>query len=340
MALNRLARYVPFNRLTRRTGFRMVSTVVGESGRVYVRGEVLQRNHKDHSLSIFKAESENKSFVVKRVTRPFYDLSLGLAAEFAGSRRLRMHVDYNQDEGILIYPYYRTTLLSLIKDNPDFAPLQRIKILHYTAEAIQELHSQGWVHIDIKPDNILLNWTLDNEGNEVVTDVSLGDFDIACKLRDDQALRTPYAIGNAMWRSPEGQTGIGVTKASDVYSFGLVCIYTLGGGLFLLLNNYQELLKHNITPEQAILTQHFAYFGPVPEGLLRQVDNENWCRALKATSNAADQIVNGSPELRFTEWGAEFGHEAQSMISGMISLDPAARTTINQVLSHELWQLA
>jgi hypothetical protein len=25
-----------------------------------------------------------------------------------------------------------------------------------------------------------------------------------------------------MWRSPEGQTGRGVTKASDIFSFGLV----------------------------------------------------------------------------------------------------------------------
>lgn len=75
---------------------------------------------------------------------------------------------------------------------------------------------------DVKPDNILINWIYDKEGNKTVTDVALGDFDIAYKLDNGESRQTPYAIGNAMWRSPEGQTGRGVTKASDIFSFGLV----------------------------------------------------------------------------------------------------------------------
>jgi hypothetical protein len=50
-----------------------------------------------------ECRSGTESFVLKRVvSRPFYDLSIRLAAEFTGSRRLRMHVDCNQDEGVLI----------------------------------------------------------------------------------------------------------------------------------------------------------------------------------------------------------------------------------------------
>jgi serine/threonine protein kinase len=75
---------------------------------------------------------------------------------------------------------------------------------------------------DVKPDNILVNWTDDGQGNNSVTDVVLGDFDIAYQLKDNESIRTPHAQGNAMWRSPEAQTGSGVSKASDVYSFGLV----------------------------------------------------------------------------------------------------------------------
>jgi serine/threonine protein kinase len=75
---------------------------------------------------------------------------------------------------------------------------------------------------DVKPDNILVNWTCDKEGNKTVANVALGDFDIAFKLEGGEPRQTPYAIGNVMWRSPEGQTGQGVTKASDMFSFGLV----------------------------------------------------------------------------------------------------------------------
>lgn len=60
--------------------------------------------------------------------------------------------------------------------------------------------------------------------------VALGDFDLALKLIDDQPLRTPRAVENVMWPSPEGQSGKGVAKPSDVFSFGLVvsALITLG----------------------------------------------------------------------------------------------------------------
>lgn len=74
----------------------------------------------------------------------------------------------------------------------------------------------------MKPDNVLVNWTEDEEGKKAIGDVALGDFDIAFKSEHGEPRVTPYAIGNVMWRSPEGQTGRGVTKASDIYSFGLV----------------------------------------------------------------------------------------------------------------------
>lgn len=74
----------------------------------------------------------------------------------------------------------------------------------------------------MKPDNILVDWACDQDGNKTVTKAALGDFDIALKLEDGKPLYGPHAVGNAMWRSPEAQTGRGVTKASDVFSFGLV----------------------------------------------------------------------------------------------------------------------
>ena len=209
--------------------------------------------------------------------------------------------------------------------------------------------------VDVKPDNIFINWTCDEEGNKLVTDVVLGDFDIAFKSEGGEQRQTPYAVGNAMWRSPEGQTGRGVTKASDIFSFGLVvsklylslrfytklniqCIYALGGGEFLLINDYQQLVESGIRPEQEILTRHFSYFGPVSDGLLKQVNSEDWCDALRGASKVAEEAVKEQPELRFERWGEELGPEAQNMISGMIDPDPTARTTIDQVLTHRWWQ--
>ena len=132
--------------------------------------------------------------------------------------------------------------------------------------AFEDILTNDSILVNVKPDNILVNWTCDKDGNKIVTDVALGDFDIAFKSEGRESRQTPYVIGNAMWRSPEGQTGKGVTKASDIFSFGLVvgkpclnsrihtclclqCIYALRGGEFLLINDYQELVKSGIRPE-------------------------------------------------------------------------------------------
>lgn len=76
--------------------------------------------------------------------------------------------------------------------------------------------------LDIKPDNILVDWANDEEGRPVVQKVALGDFDLALKLIYNEPLRSSYVVGNVMWRSPGGQSGKGIAKASDVFSLGLV----------------------------------------------------------------------------------------------------------------------
>jgi hypothetical protein len=74
-------------------------------------------------------------------------MSLRLKQEFKDSRRLQMHVDHNPDEHVLVYPYFRHTLLALIREYPDFPVVERKKILRFTAEAIKEFHDQDWIHI-------------------------------------------------------------------------------------------------------------------------------------------------------------------------------------------------
>lgn len=58
-----------------------------------------------------------------------------------------MHIDCNQEDCVLVYPYFRSTLLALIQEDPDFPPAERKKILRRTGEGIQELHSKNWIHI-------------------------------------------------------------------------------------------------------------------------------------------------------------------------------------------------
>ncbi|QIW98028.1 hypothetical protein AMS68_003546 [Peltaster fructicola] len=222
-------------------------------------------------------------------------------------------------------------------------------------EAVQELHEKDWVHAgaceeialgrlyrhvlpDVKPDNVLVDWTCDIDGrNKTVISTVLGDFDLAYKLERDQALITPHAIGNAMWRNPEGQTGV-VTRASDIYSLGLLYLFILGAGEMLLLHDYRQLLQPGISPEQEIVNRHFAYFGPVPDGIYTHIKKEIWRAAFKEASAAADKLVATRPQLRARFWLEELGPTAADMLARMTNLDPAARPSIQEVLSHAYWE--
>ncbi|CAK1365196.1 unnamed protein product [Cercospora beticola] len=140
-----------------------------------------------------------------------------------------MHVDCNSEKCILVFDYFQDTLLSLLNNNPSLSPDERPKIMRSVGEAVNQLHSRDWVHSDIKPDNVFVNWTSDQEGNKVITKTVLGDFDIACKLKDGETRITPHAVGNVMWRSPEAQACM-ANKATDIYSLGLVAFQSAAEG--------------------------------------------------------------------------------------------------------------
>ncbi|KAF2005369.1 kinase-like protein, partial [Amniculicola lignicola CBS 123094] len=333
--------------LTSRTGTRMASTItstiVGKSGRIYTIGNVIREHPQVPHLKIYKAESENESFVVKRVPEQFHNLSKQIASEVDCSRHLRIHVDCQDGERFLIYRYFKTTMLPLIQDHPEIPAPESLKILRNVGEAIQELHAKDWLHNDVKPDNILVDWESDSEGNMQVTDALLGDFDISYNLPPGAVLQSSQAIGNVMWRSPEGQTGRGITKASDVYSFGLVlltafsCLFAFGGGPFLIINNINDMIAKGISPEQEILTRHFTFFGLPPEALFKQINSEEWTSTLTLWSKIAEEIVRQHPEDKFESWGQDMPPDVYSAISAMTNIDPTARPTMAQVLAHEWW---
>lgn len=66
----------------------------------------------------------------------------------------------------------------------------------------------------------MLDWSRDQNGQFRIERVALGDLDCVLKLVGEKLL--DHRVGNVMWRSPEGQTGKGVGKPSEVFSFGLV----------------------------------------------------------------------------------------------------------------------
>ena len=108
------------------------------------------------------------------------------------------------------------SLYSIMNVNPGKADVARvIKICQQVAQALQCASDQGFVHGDVKPENILL----DSNGN-----AKLVDFGLAGMQKDtDEIWGTPYYI------SPEKVKKESVDFRTDMYSLGGTLYHALTG---------------------------------------------------------------------------------------------------------------
>ena len=94
------------------------------------------------------------------------------------------------------------------------------------------MHTEGMVHRDIKPDNIII--TPDRESAYLV------DWGIALSQEEASRLTSGGWIGTPGYMSPEQQAGENVDSRSDLYSLG-VTLYEALAGFPIPQSQYREL---------------------------------------------------------------------------------------------------
>ena len=131
--------------------------------------------------------------------------------------------DFGESDGFtyIVMPFIRTgTLAATLTGQP--LPFDQIKrVIAQIGDALDCAHTQGLVHRDVKPSNILL----DERGNCL-----LADFGIAKMLEGTDALTaTGSLIGTPQYMSPEQGMGTPIDGRSDIYSLGVV-LYEMATG--------------------------------------------------------------------------------------------------------------
>lgn len=135
------------------------------------------------------------------------------------------------DQYFLVMEYIQgPTLKQLIGQRRQLQPREAIEIAAQVCAVLQVSHARGFIHRDIKPQNIMLAWSGSNGSlSDGGAWVKLTDFGIVRVAEDAGLTNSGIVLGTADYLSPEQARGEILTASSDLYSLGVVMFEMLAG---------------------------------------------------------------------------------------------------------------
>jgi eukaryotic-like serine/threonine-protein kinase len=178
------------------------------------------------------------------------------------------------------------TLAERVRTRGPLTGTDGARVLREVAWALAHAHTQGLVHRDVKPDNILLEA---GTGRALVA-----DFGIAAAIADSNA---HGVAGTPEFMSPEQASGASIDARSDLYSLGATAFYAFSGRLLFEGKTATEVLaKHATEAAPSLVSSGIA----VPRKIAALVDR---CLAKDpahrpATADAVAEQLGVSMEQR------------------------------------------
>ena len=195
-------------------------------------------------------------------------------------------------------PFYTMALMrggdlkARIRAQPEGMPPEEARgIALALARALAYAHGRGFVHRDVKPENVLF----DEDGVPQLT-----DFGIARAMSSGTRMTaTGMSIGSPHYMSPEQARGQAVDGRSDLYSLGVVLYEMLTGEVpFDAADTFAVAYSHINDPVPE-LPGHLAGWQPLLERLLAKSPDNRYGRAGElAEALASDSLPQASGTRR------------------------------------------
>lgn len=161
-------------------------------------------------------------------------------------------VDRSSTNPYIVMEYFPAGNLRMriLRKEQDFLREKGHDILKQAATGFAFMNAKGWVHRDVKADNILVA----SSG-----DVRIIDFALAQQIPTGLSKmfwRKNKPAGTRSYMSPEQIRGLPLDGRADIYSFGAMCYEMVAGRPPFRAGSSQDLLAKHLT-EKPITPRHY-----------------------------------------------------------------------------------
>lgn len=153
--------------------------------------------------------------------------------------------DYGESENerYLVMEYVNgLTLVDLVEKYDILPNLILLDIITQVLSGLKAAHSKGIYHRDIKPDNVMVDYS---------GDAHIMDFGIAYLVNQESITLTGSFVGSPSYISPEQVVGDNLTEKSDIFSFGSLCYVCATNVLPFYADNPNAIL-HKVVNEEPL----------------------------------------------------------------------------------------
>ncbi|KAI1166034.1 kinase-like domain-containing protein [Nemania serpens] len=295
----------------------------GYSGKEYTIQNVLQDRQ---NRQVYLARADEKMFVLKSLFEKDYNYSLPLQLRFNHSPYLRALRDTVPEQNMFVNEYLTDHLLNFAFKDVSLATHKRI--LRDTLRGLATLHAQNIAHLDVKANNIMIDYQDTPEGI-VVDRVQLSDLEDSTHIPPGQAL-SGLQVGNQLWRSPEAHVQGAVGKPSDIFSLAIVFIFLRLRSVIFLTDSDRKM-----DPTTDILTRQISYFANWDDldGFRKYLGRRHpWQSDFQ---RIADSFDESNPRQPFALWKSDLlDADFKDLIGKMTNFDPRKRITAEEALDH------